>query len=118
MNCFTDICGDVFVLKVKGEINRQPDIQNILDSFSNALRSDYDSMALDISNVRFASVGICGAMVSLCKNSLQQNKRFAIILPSDSSINSILQLTGVNKIVDIYEKLDSFINEVQTVAAA
>ena len=96
------------VLKVQGELDLYTS-PTLLDHVRGV--GDGSSVALDVSEVSFVDSSGLGAMVASLKHTKERGGRLALVTPEASSVDRLLDLTGLDRVMVLSRTLDALREE-------
>ena len=99
---------NIVVISVNGKIDIQTSPQ-VKTEVLNVAESNVNNIFLDFSNVTFINSSGLGGLINLLKELKKKGITLSVLTPSSFIVN-LFKLTQLDKIFNIYDKLDDVLN--------
>jgi anti-anti-sigma factor len=101
-----DLENDFLLVKLEGDVNIHYRVE-MENFFNQKLRANYKDVIIDMEKVEYIdSIGLA-VLINVYKKVVSQRKNFYFVGISEK-VRKVFEMSGLNKILDMYPDLDTF----------
>jgi len=103
-----ELCG-FHVVEIVGKIDRLKDSINLKSYVNGLLDQKKNKIALNLEGVTYLDSGALNVLI-YCHNTLKNNSGNLVLINPSEYVADVLEVVGLNKLVDIYPTVKDFEN--------